>query len=357
MAYTPRTVIFVCGLLWVCVCDAQVQQKNLQRIDAMAEWPKPFGIIDYKQLAKNFDKKVYDFSAHGDYWPLIWVDSSNKNFNQATVGLYTAIGDARQGKNNKGMFHEALNSMGAVLGASLVGIDKSKQQYNYVGMLKNYFNRETGWNIMMNNTCPEVALLGGGYGRDWWYDVYPNLLFYAIYNLYPEEKDFDWIAKTIADKFYSADSALNGNYNYTYFNYGAMQPHKTEICIQPDAAAGHAWVLYMAYKKFGDRKYLNGAYSVIVSNTYGSATSAAALLTVVIPPLPGSFGFPLVLADGSLQLVMSGSPNSNYVLEYTTNWMNWTALTNFASASGLFEFDDTSVATNRYRFYRVRLVP
>lgn len=263
MAYTPRTVIFACGLLWACVCGAQVQQKNLQRIDAMAEWPEPFGIIDYKQLAKHFDQKVYDFSAHGDYWPLIWIDSSNKNFNQATVGLYTAIGDARQGKNNKGMFHEALNSMGAVLGASLVGIDKSKQQHNYVGMLKNYFNRETGWNIMMNNTCPEVALLGGGYGRDWWYDVYPNLLFYAIYNLYPEEKDFDWIAKTIADKFYSADSALNGNYNYTYFNYGTMQPHKTEICIQPDAAAGHAWVLYMAYKKFGDRKYLNGALSAL----------------------------------------------------------------------------------------------
>ncbi|MEI9908384.1 MAG: hypothetical protein WDO71_01145 [Bacteroidota bacterium] len=44
------------------------------------------------------------------------------------------------------------------MGATLVGIDKSnRQNLDYVGMLKNYFNKETGWDIMMNNTCPEVA--------------------------------------------------------------------------------------------------------------------------------------------------------------------------------------------------------
>ncbi|WP_409966254.1 hypothetical protein PIECOFPK_00102 [Mycovorax composti] len=259
-----RTIclIWIC-LTWATINKAQVIQQSLPKIDSMPDCPQPFGIIDFRQLAKDFDKKVYDFNATGDYWPLVWWDSSGKNFNQPVVGIYTAIGDARQGTNNRGMFHESLGSMGAILGASLVGIDKSKQTYNYVAMLKNYFNRETGWNIMMNNTCPEVALLGGGYGRDWWYDVYPNLLFYAIYDLYPNEKDFDWIARTIADQFYRADSVLKGNYNYTYFNYGTLQPHTTEICIQPDAAAGHAWVLYMAYKKFGDEKYLKGALSAL----------------------------------------------------------------------------------------------
>ena len=148
----------------------------------MPDLPQPLQIIDFQKLALRFDSTVYDFNASGSFWPLVWKDSSKKNFPQVVVGLYTAIGDVRQGPaNNKGMFHEALATMGAVLGASLVGIDKSNQQgLDYVGMLKNYFNSETGWNIMMNNTCPEVALLGGGYGRDWWYDVYPNLLFYAI---------------------------------------------------------------------------------------------------------------------------------------------------------------------------------
>ncbi|MET0393936.1 MAG: hypothetical protein ABW019_12380 [Chitinophagaceae bacterium] len=239
---------------------AQVKQRRLQRVEQMAYVPKPLQIIDYRALARQFDATVYDFNAKGKFWPLIWMDSSRRNFDQPVAGIYTAIGDVRQGpQNNKGIFHEALATMGAVLGASLVDIDKSRQQHNYVGMLKNYFNSETGWNIMMNNTCPEVALLGGGYGRDWWYDVYPNVLFYAIYDLYPGEPGFEAIARSIAEKFYKADSVLNGNYNWSFFDYAKLQPVKNNICIQPDAAAGHAWVLYSAYKKFGDARYLQGA--------------------------------------------------------------------------------------------------
>jgi hypothetical protein len=267
MNYLLKTI-----LLFLPVCFytmdsvAQVKQQSLQRVDQMAFLPQPLQVIDYKNLATRFDRTVYDFNAKGKFWPLVWIDSSKKNFSQDVVGLYTALADVRQGVNNKGMFHEALATMGAVLGASLVGIDKSNQQkLNYVGMLKNYFNKETGWDIMMNNTCPEVALLGGGYGRDWWYDVYPNVLFYAIYNEYPNEPGFTEIAKTIAEKFYAADSILNGNYNWSYFDYGKMQPMKNQICAQPDAAAGHAYVLYAAYKKFGDPRYLKGALSALTA--------------------------------------------------------------------------------------------
>lgn len=242
-----------------------ISQENLARIDSMPDLPKPLHIIDWYDLSKRYDSTVYDFQAKGDYWPLVWMDSTGKNYDQPVVGLYTAMGDARQGsKNNKGMFHESLATMGGVLGATLVGIDKSDQKgINYVGMLKNYFNRETGWNILMNNTAPEVALLGGGYARDWWYDVYPNMLFYAIYDQYPAEKGFEAIARTVAEQFYQADSVLNGNYDWTFFNYATMKPEKNWICAQQDAAAGHAWVLYAAYCKFGEEKYLRGAVSAL----------------------------------------------------------------------------------------------
>jgi len=253
-------------LLNVGIAQAQIKQLRLSRVDEMADLPQPLKIIDWKLMAQNFDKTIYDFNAKGKYWPMIWMDSTHKNFNQPVMGIYTAVGDVRQGKNNKGMFHEALANMGAVMGASLIGIDKSKQNgMNYPAMLKNYFNRDTKWNIMMNNTAPEVALLGGGYGRDWWYDVYPNVLFYAICEQYPNEKDFDWIAKSIAEQFYKADSILNGNYNYSYFDYGQMKPMKNQICAQQDAAAGHAWVLYAAYKKFGDKRYLQGAINAMTA--------------------------------------------------------------------------------------------
>jgi len=252
-------------LLTGCATTAQVKQQPIARVDQMAEMPKPYGIIDYHKMALDFDKTVFDFNAKGEFWPMVWIDKSQKNFPQDVVGMYTAVGDVRQGPaNNKGMFHEALASMGATLGATLVGIDKTNSGgYNYVAMLKNYFNSETKWDIMMNNTCPEVALLGGGYGRDWWYDVYPNVMFYAIYDKYPNEPGLEELARKIADKFYEADKILNGDYGYSYFDYAAMKPMKNNICLQPDAAAGHAWVLYSAYKKFGDEKYLKGALSAL----------------------------------------------------------------------------------------------
>ena len=266
---------FICLLFTACnqsvrvpvnqTATVPVKQLNLARVDSMPTLPQGLDIIDFQKLAIKFDSTVYDFNAKGEYWPMVWKDTTQKNFPQDVIGLYTAVGDVRQGSHkNKGMFHEALGVMGAVMGATLVGRDKSNQQnINYVAMLKNYFNKDTGWDIMMNNTAPEVALLGGGYGRDWWYDVYPNVLFYAIYDQYPNEPGFEEIARKIADKFYKADSILNGNYDYSFFDYGKMKPMKTHICAQPDAAAGHAWVLYAAYKKFGDQKYLNGALSAL----------------------------------------------------------------------------------------------
>lgn len=128
-------------------------------------------------------------------------------------------------------------------------------------MLKNYFNSDTNWNIMMNNTGPEVALLGGGYGRDWWYDVYPNVLFYGVASFYPDEKDYSNIMRSVADKFYKADSVMAGNYAHSYFDYATLEPKDNWICKQQDVAAGHAYVLYAAYQKFQDPKYLKGAKS------------------------------------------------------------------------------------------------
>nr|WP_292960117.1 MULTISPECIES: hypothetical protein [unclassified Allomuricauda] len=240
-----------------------VAQKSIARVDSMPFMPQPFKIMDFKKTARLYDSIVYDSTQTGEYWPLIWKDGSRKNFDQETYGIYTAIGDTRQGpENHKGMFHESLNTISSVLGASLMGIDKSNQHgEDYVGMLKNYFNSDTGWNIMMNNTGPDVALLGGGYGRDWWYDVYPNLLFYGVANFYPEHEDFEYIQRSIADRFQKADSVLAGNYHHTFFDYAAMEPKDNWICHQEDAAAGHAYVLYAAYQKFGDEKYLTSAKS------------------------------------------------------------------------------------------------
>ena len=261
-----NVVKFLLMLLIVAACDQKkkpAEQISIQRINTMPDHPQPYKLIDWYEKAHNFDQYAFNTTSTGAFTPFIWMDSSKRNFAQTTFGMYTVIGDVRQGKANP-EFHEALNSMGAILGAGLVGIDKTNQNgNNYVKMIQNYFNHDNGWNIMMNNTNPKVAMLGGGYGRDWWYDVFPNVLYYGICDLFPDVPRADSLQHVIAEQFYKADSVLHGNYDYSYFDYAQMKGMKNNIPFQQDAAGGHAYVLYCAYKKFGDQKYLKGAQSSI----------------------------------------------------------------------------------------------
>ncbi|MBS6267446.1 MAG: hypothetical protein KH586_00635 [Tannerella sp.] len=242
-----------------------VKQVSISRIDQMPNLPEPYKILDWRKKALDFDAYVFNFDTRICGNPVIWLDSAQRNIPQTTFGLYTAVNDSRQGpKNNNGEFHESLNSLAALLGGGLIGIDKTSQNgYNYVKMVQNYFNSDNGWNIVMNNTCQEVALLGGGYGRDWWYDVFPNVLYYAVCDVFPGVSGADSIQHVIAEQFCKADSVLNGNYDYSYFDYSQMKGMVNNIPLQQDAAGGHAYVLYAAYKKFGDPRYLQHAKSAL----------------------------------------------------------------------------------------------
>lgn len=260
------------GAFFLCVsCTSNidlgtpVEQVTINRIDSMPDIPVTYQMLDWKKKARDFDKFVFDWENTSKVGPLIWLDNARRNIDQPTFGLYTAVKDIRQGKNvNNGEFHESLNSLAAILGAGLVGIDKTNQDgYNYVKMAQNYFNSDTGWNIVMNNTTSSVGSKGGGYGRDWWYDVLPNALYYAVCDVFPGVDGAESIQKSIAEQFTKADSVLNGNYDYSYFDYGKMQGGINHIPFQQDVAGGHAYVLLCAYRKFGDVRYLNHSKSAI----------------------------------------------------------------------------------------------
>lgn len=260
------------GTFFLCVsCTSNidlgtpVEQVTINRIDSMPDIPVTYQMLDWKKKARDFDKFVFDWENTSKVGPLIWLDNARRNIDQPTFGLYTAVKDIRQGKNvNNGEFHESLNSLAAILGAGLVGIDKTNQDgYNYVKMAQNYFNSDTGWNIVMNNTTSSVGSKGGGYGRDWWYDVLPNALYYAVCDVFPGVDGAESIQKSIAEQFTKADSVLNGNYDYSYFDYGKMRGGINHIPFQQDVAGGHAYVLLCAYRKFGDVRYLNHSKSAI----------------------------------------------------------------------------------------------
>jgi hypothetical protein len=260
-------ILFLALLTGLISCNPQtgvpVAQTSLPRIDQMPDLPQPLKIIDWKKKTIQFDSLAFNFNNTATYGPLIWLDSSRRNIDQVTFGLYTVIGDVRQGpKKNNGEFHEALTSLNALVSAGLMGINKTNQHgFNFVKMSQNYFNSDTKWNIVMNNTNPAVAMAGGGYGRDWWYDVYPNVLYYGVAALFPDVENTEFIQHMVAEQFFKADSVLKGNYDYSYFDYAQMKGMRNQVPLQQDAAGGHAWVLYAAFQKFGDARYLQGAKS------------------------------------------------------------------------------------------------
>lgn len=241
-----------------------VSQRAIPRIEKMPNHPQPYRYKNWSQTALDFDKVAFDFSLKGDFMPLIWLDGQKRNFPDTTFGLYTALGDVRMGAAiNHGENHEALAALGAVLGGTLAGIDKSRQNgRNYVRMLRNYFNRDNGWNVIMNFTN-EGAHIGGGYGNDFWYEVHNNVLFYSVANFYPNEPDFNAIQRTIADQFYRSDSVMGKSYSYSYFDFKNMKPGKNQIPAQEDVAGGYAFILYSAWVKFGDEKYLRAAKNAL----------------------------------------------------------------------------------------------
>mgnify|MGYP001165991108 CR=1 FL=1 len=260
----------LCGLLGSCSSTQKsygdkITQTAINRVDLMPDMPESYKMLDWKAKAKKYDQFAFNWHNPSKVGNLIWLDDHRRNIDQTTFGLYTAIGDIRQGPNhNNGEFHESLNSLSALLGAGLVGIDKTNQDgYNYVRMVQNYFNCDNGWDIMMNNTNPSVKQLGGGYGRDWWYDVLPNALYYAVCDVFPNVPGAEKIQRSIAEQFTKADSVLNGNYNYSYFDYGRMRGMVSNLPLQQDAAGGHAYVLLCAYHKFGDPRYLQHSKSAV----------------------------------------------------------------------------------------------
>ncbi|MBL0023980.1 MAG: hypothetical protein IPO98_02695 [Saprospiraceae bacterium] len=226
--------------------------------------PKPYKYRDWKQTAIEFDKYVFDFSQKGEFLPLIWLDGQKRNFPDTTFGIYTALGDIRMGAAvNNGENHEALGALGAVLGATMVGIDKRDQNgRNYVRMLRNYFNKDNGWNVIQNFTN-KGAHIGGGYGNDFWYEVHNNVLFYCVADKYNDEKEFDDILLTIAEQFYKSDSVMGDNYSYSYFDFKEMKGYKNHIPAQEDVAGGYAFILYSAWVKFKNPKYLKGAINAL----------------------------------------------------------------------------------------------
>lgn len=251
-----KKIAIICCFILCFAFAASTAQISITKVDQMPNQPSPYQMRDWKNVTQLFDSFVFDFTKTGLYLPVPWWDTSHYNGNPTGFGMPSYIGRFGQ---SSGTAHESICTMGAVLGATLSGIDKSNQNgYNWVFMLDNYFSDTQ--NLFLNN-------IGGVTGQTFWYEVLPSVLFYQLNYFYPNTGNFNSEFVTTANQWYNACVAMGGNttpwtlpnFNYTAFNFSTMLPVYNGVWRENDAAAAIGWVEYMAYIKTGDAKYLTAA--------------------------------------------------------------------------------------------------
>ncbi len=90
-----------------------------------------------------------------------------------------------------------------------------------------------------------------------------------------------------------------------------------------------------------------GVYSVVVSNRAGVVTSSNATLAVIFPQPQFSS---VTLFGDTVRFTLAGESGSSYVIQTSTNLMEWLDLTNAVINGHNFEFSNP--VTNTHRFYR-----
>ena len=237
---------------------AFAQQISIPRIDQMPNLPAPYVMRDWKQVAVDYDNFIFDTSRTGTYLPITKVSTSN-GINYPT--LKNIRMDTYIGQTDHGNAAEAINIMPAIVGASLVGVDKTIHfNTNWVQKVKDFYNLKNGQNVYLNSYST-------GTGDDWWYEIMPNIFFYQLYALYPNvDADFDSQFTTIADRELKVLYQLGGkiqpwnvpSMNYRAFNLMTGLPNTTSV-PEPETAGSIGWILYQAYNKTNNPKYLQGA--------------------------------------------------------------------------------------------------
>ncbi len=221
---------------------------SISRGEAMPDLPVPFAMRDWRQVTHDYLNFAFDYSRRGPNLPLLkWDGAPNHAF---TLPSYV-------GSHSHSA--EGINFLAAVVSGGLIGEDmRHFHGHNWVDLATNYFN-------------PNLGVLGNGWGGEggtsYWYDLFPDILYFQICDLFPGGPKPEKILRSVAERLYAECLVLgaetNGpglpNFDHTSFDFGKMKPVNNGVWIEPDGAAGVAWSEYMAWTRFKDSRFLTAA--------------------------------------------------------------------------------------------------
>ena len=94
-------------------------------------------------------------------------------------------------------------------------------------------------------------------GESFWYDLFPGILVTALADRYPCESSLGATSVINSQRWLEAtcvltDSGRDADFHFTAFDFATMKPVVNGLWVEPDAAAGIAWLQYMAYLRTRD---------------------------------------------------------------------------------------------------------
>jgi len=234
----------------------QPGQRDIAAVELMPNIPQPYRVIDWWGKARAYDRFVFDLTARGQYLPLAWIDDFRINIERPTFGLQTYVGAQDQGPGRRNS-QEGINCIGAVLSATLVGIDKRRADHDFVSMCEAWFNTRNGLQLVLNRQ--EDA--GGG---SFWYELFPHILYYALADRYQDDARMAEIVQIAARRWQQAARDLAGpdgipDFRHTSYDFRTRQAVDNGKWREPDAGAAVAWLLHAAWMRAQDPALLTTA--------------------------------------------------------------------------------------------------
>jgi hypothetical protein len=253
--------------------------KIIRTVDNYPLQTTDFRYFDYRSRALWLDDIVFTFAQNPnavqptyiqddpESWQPIgfWIDQARQpefydplvsGYLKRTFGLPTYLGDNRVLSSGS----EAITSLAMVLSSSLMGLvmdDRTYGEitYDFVEMMLAHY--DTGSKLVHN---------AGVQGQSFWYDIFPQILFAKLYDLYPETEYMREMVLNGANEwlealpYFETDGSVD--FEFVGYNVTLESPTVTGGHIEPPNG-GLAFLFYSAYVMTQDEAYLDGAKAVL----------------------------------------------------------------------------------------------
>ena len=251
--------LMLAGLM---LCSAALASGvDQQDIPYMAQWPDlptPYVTRDWEDTARKVTLLSFDAEADQKYFPLSYyfdvTEPTSGGYVGPSFGSYTYL----RKNEPKTIPGEAVTQLAATLTASLTeGLDpRDINGMDYVSMAQVYFMRTPDGRGFVANTAPASDCAGS-----FWYTFYPTMLYFHLAAQYPEDAVLESHMREVADTWLAALPNITTweATGYSVRNQRLVFDGHTE----PEGVFGAAYVMLMAYARFGEAQYLDAAVELM----------------------------------------------------------------------------------------------